>query len=151
MGAEDCWTWGIHQFLARGCGKPITNFVQCCQKAGEDPKDRFPPLPALQASEGKDQPCNQELMMAQRCIVHQFWEKPGETKCRKSFEAFVEGDDADGKSEQRLTKAWRCAFEGRNYERPLLQLIRQADAVGACRSAGAVENTAGKGAWTSGA
>mmetsp|Transcript_7386 Transcript_7386/g.27019 ORF Transcript_7386/g.27019 Transcript_7386/m.27019 type:complete len:162 (-) Transcript_7386:257-742(-) len=150
MGGGDCWSWGVHQHLARTCAPQVTDFIRCCKTAGQDARDLWPPLPAAKAAEAAEaagRPCQLECSAAQRCIVAALLEKEGEQACRKSFRTFLDGG---GDDEKLLTRAWRCAFDGRNYVQPLVSLITQSQAVGECRPAVPVENTSGKGAWTAG-
>eukprot|EP00929_Paragymnodinium_shiwhaense_P101340 TRINITY_DN64354_c0_g1_i1.p2 TRINITY_DN64354_c0_g1~~TRINITY_DN64354_c0_g1_i1.p2 ORF type:complete len:146 (+),score=28.59 TRINITY_DN64354_c0_g1_i1:109-546(+) len=140
---SDCWAWGVQQRIARACSQEVTSFLRCCRDAGEDARELWTP-----EERGGDR-CRASHQAAVRCIAPVLDGLDGAAQkqpCRKSYAAVAaDGEDADA-----LFKAWRCTCRPSNFKRPVEQLIAHGVAVGECRAAGAVPNTAGKGAWTAG-
>eukprot|EP00435_Cladocopium_sp_Y103_P058261 s827_g20.t1 len=146
---SNCWAWGVQQRLAASdCAEHVTALARCCREANLDSREKLNTRRKM--NEEGDAPCDLELDVVRRCLPAALLGGSGRPfeACEKDFRAVATlPADAD---EQRvgtvLNRGWACAW--RAFRQPVEQLVAQAQAVGECRPAAPVKNTAGKGRWT---
>mmetsp|Transcript_121134 Transcript_121134/g.339212 ORF Transcript_121134/g.339212 Transcript_121134/m.339212 type:complete len:276 (+) Transcript_121134:67-894(+) len=121
---------GVQQRVAVACSHEVNAFMRCCQDAGHDPVEAFPPRRSGSS-------CSAEHGVVVRCVAGSLNGQGGAyDACKRDFKEVrrTRSEGTEEKSQAALRRGWSCAWK--HFRLPLEQLIVTARAVGECRAAG---------------